>query len=163
MPALPGVGASHRHRLVATENQAHVGLRSPVCLPVFTTTQVFDKPDGTGNQDAEAMTRRTSVLAGAGGKNMAFPDSSPGGKGDHPEITVGVHTHVGDPETHANEDRATAVLDLLGKFAPENVEYQGDDNRMLSFFGVYDGQVPSRTLDPCWRPFRLPLAGALAL
>jgi len=37
---------------------------------------------------------------------------------DTPKFDVGIYTHVGDPAVHANEDRATAVLDLLGKFAP---------------------------------------------
>lgn len=62
------------------------------------------------------------------------PDQEP-----HPKIDVGVFTHVGDPSVHPNEDRATCVLDLLGKFAPPNTKYEGTSGRQVSFFGVYDG------------------------
>lgn len=55
------------------------------------------------------------------------------------KIEVGVFTHVGDPDVHPNEDRATAVLDLLGKFPPAGQDYKGDANQMVSFFGIYDG------------------------
>jgi hypothetical protein len=41
---------------------------------------------------------------------------------ESPKIEVGIYTHVGDPSVHANEDRATAVLDLLGKFTPPGKE-----------------------------------------
>merc|ERR1740117_1753213 len=85
------------------------------------------------------LTRRTSSVAVTpGGAKMALPvPSNP--SAHHPDITVGVYTHVGDPDVHANEDRATAVLDLLGKFPAAGKEYGGDANRMVSFFGVYDG------------------------
>merc|ERR1712023_326365 len=43
------------------------------------------------------------------------------------------------PTVHANEDRATAVLDLLRKFAGKEEEYSGDDEKWCAFFGVYDG------------------------
>lgn len=107
-----------------------------------TKSSVYDVPDKGGDPNASALTRRTSVLAQSGNRSMALPapgEASSPGSSSHPEITVGVDTHVGDPMTHANEDRATAILDLLGKFPPAGKEYSGDDNRMVSFFGVYDG------------------------
>lgn len=117
------------------------------------------------------MTRRTSVAA-IGSDNKGEETSE--AVEEHPKITVGVFTNVGDPDTHANEDRATvstvlmprmqkkkhtalwpapadklnlsntwcvrqAVLDLLGKFGPQGVTYNGTANKMVSFFGVYDG------------------------
>jgi len=88
----------------------------------------------------DKLTRRTSV-ANMGGHKVALPVpvSEETSHADQPKITVGVHTHIGDADSHPNEDRATAVLDLLGKFAPPGKEYKGDDNQMVSFFGVYDG------------------------
>eukprot|EP00039_Didymoeca_costata_P018492 m.333692 g.333692 ORF g.333692 m.333692 type:complete len:389 (+) comp17198_c0_seq1:244-1410(+) len=94
---------------------------------------------GQQEEATNVLTRRTSQIAlGATGQKMALPAPA---KTDsrHPDITVGVYTHVGDPDVHPNEDRATAVVDLLGKFAPQDKTYKGDDNKMVSFFGVYDG------------------------
>ena len=94
------------------------------------------EPPADGEMDM--LTRRTSSVAVTpGGAKMALPVPTPGS--NHPDITVGVYTHVGDPDVHANEDRATAVLDLLGKFPAAGKDYGGDDNKMVSFFGVYDG------------------------
>jgi len=94
----------------------------------------LDAAQGKGDK----LTRRTSTVANMGNHKMALPVPEMSHV-DHPKITVGVHTHVGDPDVHPNEDRATAVLDLLGKFPPVGKEYKGDDNKMVSFFGVYDG------------------------
>lgn len=82
------------------------------------------------------MTRRTSVRTNSAADEL--PSSTPDME-EHPSIDVGVFTHVGDPSVHANEDRATAVLDLLGKYAPPNTKYSGTSQRQVSFFGVYDG------------------------
>jgi len=105
-----------------------------------TKSAVYEN-DGEPPADEEMnmLTRRTSSVAVTpGGAKMALPvPSNP--SAHHPDITVGVYTHVGDPDVHANEDRATAVLDLLGKFPAAGKEYGGDANRMVSFFGVYDG------------------------
>lgn len=104
-----------------------------------TKSAVYDPPDGEADPVA-VLTRRTSTLAvNSAGQKMALPVQPAQPEVKHPNITVGVHTHVGDPQVHANEDRATAVLDLLGKFAPPGKEYNGDANKMVSFFGVYDG------------------------
>lgn len=104
-----------------------------------TKSAVYDPDAPEGDDGTEKLTRRTSTLAvSASGKPMALPVPTPA-ESEHPTMTVGVYTHVGDPDVHANEDRATAVLDLLGKFPPPGATYKGDDNRMVSFFGVYDG------------------------
>lgn len=58
---------------------------------------------------------------------------------DEPTILCGKYSRVGNPTVHANEDRATVVLDLLSKFEPSDVDYNGDDSKQVSFFGVYDG------------------------
>jgi len=103
-----------------------------------TKSAVYEKGE-LGEPEVNLLTRRTSSLAmSANGSKVALPDPTPA-SAEHPQMTVGVYTHVGDPDVHDNEDRATAVLDLLGKFAPPGVEYSGDANKMVSFFGVYDG------------------------
>jgi len=104
-----------------------------------TKSAVYEPGQEPQEGATDMLTRRTSSLAVSGsGSKMALPDPTPA-DAEHPEMTVGVYTHVGDPDVHANEDRATAVLDLLGKFPPPGVEYSGDANKMVSFFGVYDG------------------------
>mmetsp|Transcript_30919 Transcript_30919/g.80906 ORF Transcript_30919/g.80906 Transcript_30919/m.80906 type:complete len:398 (+) Transcript_30919:121-1314(+) len=87
-------------------------------------------------KEKEAMTKRTSKSALDGGAGAG--DGIAAGE-ESPKIDVGIYTHVGDPAVHANEDRATAVLDLLGKFTPAGKSYKGSPNQLVSFFGVYDG------------------------
>jgi serine/threonine protein phosphatase PrpC len=104
-----------------------------------TKSAVYENEEEEAQAEMSMLTRRTSSVAMTpGGSKMALPvPSNPSSA--HPDMTVGVYTHVGDPDVHANEDRATAVLDLLGKFPPVGVDYAGDANKMISFFGVYDG------------------------
>jgi len=102
-----------------------------------TKSAVYENDEQPPDEEMSMLTRRTSSVAVTpGGAKMALPVPSP--SASHPDITVGVYTHVGDPDVHANEDRATAVLDLLGKFPAAGKDYGGDDNKMVSFFGVYD-------------------------
>lgn len=54
-------------------------------------------------------------------------------------LKIGMFSRVGNPDQHANEDRCTAVPDLLKTFEPEGRVYEGDTTRLVSYFGVYDG------------------------
>ena len=122
-----------RSKSISVDAKAAKGLRK-------TKSAVYDPDDldGNGAPSPEKLTRRTSVVANKRGAPMALPVPEIL-HADQPKITVGVDTHIGDAASHPNEDRATAVLDLLGKFAPKGKEYKGDDDKMVSFFGVYDG------------------------
>jgi len=105
-----------------------------------TKSAVYDPEVEGQTESAEKLTRRTSTVgASSMGKPAAAQETAKAPPADQAKITVGVFTHVGDPDVHPNEDRATAVLDLLGKFPPAGKEYKGDENKMVSFFGVYDG------------------------
>eukprot|EP00040_Diaphanoeca_grandis_P028367 m.164202 g.164202 ORF g.164202 m.164202 type:complete len:393 (+) comp31325_c1_seq4:284-1462(+) len=88
----------------------------------------------------DLMLRRTSNKAlEPMDSDTASPTPTDDKKEQQPSIEVGLFTHVGDPDVHPNEDRATAVLDLLGKYAPPATQYQGTTNKQVFFCGVYDG------------------------
>lgn len=71
---------------------------------------LLTSPPLLGTSDSALMRDKAAGGAGAAAEIEAGEES--------PKIEVGIFTHVGDPAVHANEDRATAVLDLLGKFPP---------------------------------------------
>lgn len=102
-----------------------------------TKSAVYENGENEASPRDGGLTRRTSVKT-TSEQQEDTPSDSPDQE-PHPKIDVGVFTHVGDPSVHPNEDRATCVLDLLGKFAPPNTKYEGTSGRQVSFFGVYDG------------------------
>lgn len=101
-----------------------------------TKSAVYEEGAQSMEETQDAVTRRTS--GSQINKGSGSTSSQEAGVGI-PSIVVGMHSHVGDPSVHANEDRATAVLDLLRKFAGKEDEYSGDDEKWCAFFGVYDG------------------------
>ena len=88
--------------------QKRAGTSSACCCSRrLTCLQVYDVPDGSEPMSAAELTRRTSQLTVGAGAGGAAPAAAAAAAAEHPTITVGVYTHVGDPEVHANEDRAT--------------------------------------------------------
>lgn len=123
-----------------------------------TKSAVYEKTP-LQNEPSNTLTRRTS------GKKLPPMErslsTSEDSNEESPILDVGMYTHVGDPDVHANEDRATAVIDLLGKYTPPAVQYKGTKNKDVFFCGVYDGHGGSKCSEFLWKNLHINIAKEL--